>query len=205
MGNAEETHPKQEIEQFERHLLVEEYLQLAKQWQRTYCRMIRAVADAFDEEEVLDTVEKVWWDMAYEVGLSWREKFEKHSQAAMQEKARSWHEDALWARICCCDVPVLEDDRWELRAVKCYREVFNEMGEQEIGISLCMTDFAAVCGWSPGVAMRQPKQLLRGDNTCHQIRVITDDPEQQWQYSRELSEKVGWRSVRRLRRQREES
>jgi hypothetical protein len=194
---------REEREQFERHLLVEQYLDLAKEWQRTYCRMIRALADAFDEEEVLDRVEKVWWDMAYQAGLSWRERFEEDPQAAMKEKADSWHNDALWARICCCEVPVLGEDRWELKSVKCYREVFNEMGEPEIGMSWCMTDFAAVRGWSPRLAMRQPKQLLRGDNYCHQIRYITDEPTEQWDYSKELSEKVGWRSVRRLRREKE--
>lgn len=199
MEDAEQISLQQARDHFERHLLTEEYLELAKEWQRTYCRMIRAVADVFDEEKVLDIVEQVWWDLAYEVGLSWRERFTDDLQTAMQEKASSWHNGALWARICCCDVPVLEDDRWELRAVKCYREVFNEMGEQEIGISWCMTDFAAVCGWSPSIVMRQPRQLLRGDNTCHQIRTITADPTEQWGYSKELSEKVGWRSVRRLR------
>jgi hypothetical protein len=67
-----------------------------------------------------------------------------------------------------------------------------------------MTDFAAVRGWSPKIVMRQPKHLLRGDNHCHQIRYFSDDPTEQWDYSRELSEKVGWRSVERLEGQGEQ-
>lgn len=188
----------QEREEFAKHKLVTEFLRLANEWQRTYCRMTRALADEFGEEIVLDTIEKVWWDQAYEVGLSWREKFEADPVAAMQEKASSWHDGALWARICCCDVEQT-DDRWELKSVKCYRELFNEMNEPKIGISWCMTDFGAVAGWGPHIVMRQPKQLLRGDNQCHQIRYITDDPSEQWrEYSKELSETVGWRSVKRL-------
>ena len=187
-------------EEFERHQMVLEFLRLANDWQRTYCRMVRALADEFGEELVLDTIERVWWDQAYEVGLGWRERFEADPVAALRDKADSWHEGALWARICCCDLEQT-DDRWELRALKCYREVFNQMGEPKIGIGWCMTDFAAVKGWGCRIAMRQPKQLLRGDNCCHQIRYITDDPTEQWsEYSRELSEKVGWRSVLRLER-----
>lgn len=189
-----------ESEQFARHQLATEFLRLANVWQRNYCDMIRALADEFGEEIVLDTVEEVWWDQAYEVGLTWRDRFAADPVAAMRDKAASWHEGALWARICCCDVEQT-DARWELRAVKCYRELFTDMGAPEIGMSWCMTDFAAVKGWGLNIVMRQPKQLLRGDNYCHQIRYITDDPNEQWsEYSRELSERVGWRSVRRLRK-----
>ncbi len=189
---------KMQREEFEKQALVQQFLGLLKDWSRTYCRLVRALADEFGEEEVLDIVEKVWWDMAYEVGKGWREKFDENPQEAMKEKAHSWHDSPLWARICCCDVPVLEGNRWELVAVKCYREVFLEMNEPKIGISWCMTDFAAVCGWSPKVVMRQPKNMLRGDNVCHQIRFITDDSGLQWDYSRETSEKVGWRSIKKL-------
>ena len=198
MNGNEQEELRIQKEEYEKHILVEELLRIANEWQKAYARLIRALADAFGEEEVLDIVERVWWDQAYEVGLSWREKFEKDPQAAMREKASSWHDDAVWARICCCDVPVLEDERWELKSVKCYREIFTKLGEPKIGMSWCMTDFAAVRGWSPKIVMRQPKHLLRGDNHCHQIRYFSDDPTEQWDYSRELSEKVGWRSVKRL-------
>ena len=201
MKDSENSDVKAQKEEFEKHLLVKELLRHANQWQETYCRLIRALADTFGEEEVLDTVERVWWDQAYEVGLSWREKFDEDPQAAMREKASSWHDDAIWARICCCDVPVLEDDRWELKSVKCFRELFDRLGEPKIGLSWCMTDFAAVRGWSARLVMRQPTNHLRGDNYCHQIRYFTDDPTEQWDYSRELSEKVGWRSAQKLERE----
>ena len=196
-----ETELSAQKKEFEKLALVQQYLDLANQWQRTYCHLIRALADAFGEEEVLDIVEKTWWEQAYEVGLTWRDRFAEDPQKAMRDKAESWHNNALWARICCCDVPVLESDRWELVALKCYRELFNEMNEPKIGISWCMTDLAAVRGWSPNIVMEQPKHLLRGDNHCHQIRVIVADgdadPELD-KWSAEKSEKHGWRSVRRL-------
>ena len=198
MDDKEETNLAARQREYEKHLLVEEYLELANVWQERYAHVIRAVADAFGEEHVLDSVERVWWDMAYEVGLSWRERFEQNPAAAVREKVSSWHDDALWARICCCDVSVLENDRWELKSFKCYREIFNKIGEQKIGMSWCMTDFAAVRGWSPNLVMRHPLHLLRGDNHCHQIRYFTDDDSEQWDYSRETSEKVGWRSVKLL-------
>lgn len=195
-GCKEEFDPKIQKEEFEKQPLIEEYLSVLKEWERTYCRLIRALIDEFGEEVVLDTVEKVWWDQAYEVGLSWREKFDQDPYAALAEKAHSWHDDPMWARICCCDVPVLEKDRWELLAVKCYREVFKEMNEPKIGMCWCLTDFAAVRGWSPNLVMRHPRHLLRGDAVCHQIRYFTDDPSQQWDYSKETSEKAGWRSIK---------
>lgn len=187
-----------EKEEFEKQPILEEYLNTLKVWERRYGRLMRALIDEFGEELVLDTVEKTWWDQAYQVGLNWREKFEKDPSAAMLEKAHSWHDDAMWARICCCDVPVLRADRWELASVRCYREVFKEMNEPKIGMCWCLTDFAAVRGWSPKIVMRHPRHLLRGDAHCHQIRFISDDPSLQWDYSKETSEKVGWRSIKKL-------
>lgn len=201
MSDGKQDSLEQDREHFEKHMLTQQYLDLRDRWQRTYCHMVRALADTFDEERVLDIVEEVWWDMAYEVGKTWRAKFDLDPSSAMREKALSWHDDAFVARFCCCDVPVLEHDRWELKAVKCYRELFNALGEQEIGMSWCLTDFAAVRGWSSRVVMRQPKHLLRGDNTCHQIRTILEKPTTDSGYSEALSEEAGWRSVRRLRRE----
>jgi hypothetical protein len=179
--------------------LIEEYLRLASEWQAIYCRLIRTLADAFGEEEVLDIVEQTWWEQAAEVGRSWRARFEQDPQAALNAKAHSWHDDAVWARICCCDVPVLEDDRWELIAVKCYRELFRRMGEPKIGISWCMTDFAAVRAWSPNIVMDQPHNMLRGDNYCHQIRKLVDQADPALDHwSKNMSEKYGWRSIKRL-------
>jgi len=187
-----------EREEFEKQPILEEYLNTLKVWERRYCRLMRSLIDDFGEELVLDTVEKVWWDQAYQVGLTWREKFEQDPTAAMHAKAHSWHDDPMWARICCCEVPVLTDTRWELNSVRCYREVFKEMGEPKIAMSWCMTDFAAVRGWSPKIVMRSPHHLLRGDAFCQQIRFISDDPSLQWDYSKETSEKIGWRSIKRL-------
>jgi len=187
-----------EKEEFEKQPILEEYLNAVKVWERRYCRLIRALIDEFGEELVLDTVEKTWWDQEYQVGLTCREKFEHDPSGAMLETAHSWHDDALWARICCCDVPVLRADRWELASVRCIREAFKEMGEPKIGICWCLTDFAAVRGWSPKIVMRQPRHLFRGDAYCHQIRFISDDPSLQWDYSKETSEKVGWRSIKKL-------
>jgi hypothetical protein len=141
-------------------------------------------------------VEETWWDQAYEVGLTWREKFAKDPVGAMMEKAHSWHDSPMWARICACDVPILNDKRWDLYSVHCYREVFKEMNEPKIGMCWCLTDFAAVRGWHPNLVMRHPYHLLRGDARCHQIRYFTDDPSEQWDYSKETSERVGWRSIK---------
>jgi hypothetical protein len=180
----------------EKQKLAQEYLNLAKEWRRTYAKMIRALADAFGEEQVLDIAEKVWWDFGYEVGLSWREKFKEDIVTAMREKASSWHDDPVASYICISDIPVQRDDYWELVAVKCYQEVFREINEPKIGISWCLTDFAAVQGWSPNIVMRQPNNMLRGDLYCRQTREITEDTSRQWSYSRQTSEKVGWRSIK---------
>ena len=190
---------KEQKEEFEKQPLVEEYVQLATEREVVYARLVRAMADAFSEEDVLDIVEKVGWDFGVEAGKTWREKFEDDPEAALHEKAHSWFEDPLFfSRLCCCDIRVLEGKRWELVAVKCYREIFRKINEPKIALTRCITDFAAVTGWSPRVTMRQPNHLCRGDNFCYQIREIVDDPELQWSYSRETSEKVGWRSVKRL-------
>jgi len=185
--------------EFEKQPLIEKYVSLAEKREIVYARLVRAMADAFGEEEVLDIVEKTGWDFGYQAGKTWREKFDKDPQAALHEKAHSWHDDPLFfSRLCACDVRLLEGNRWELVAVKCYREVFRRINEPRIGLTRCITDFAAVRGWSPTVIMRQPNHMLRGDNYCYQIREIVGDPSLQWDYSRETSEKVGWRSIKKL-------
>jgi hypothetical protein len=193
-----DTDPKVQKEAFEKRALLEEWAVLEKQWYVTFCHLVRALADAFGEEEVLDSIEKTWWELGFEAGRAWRQKFDQDPNAALLEKAHSWHDDPVFARGCCGDVPVLESDHWELRVFRCHKEVFLELGEPKIGMAWCMRDFATVRGWSPRVIMRQPKHLFRGDNCCHQIRMIVDDPSLQWDYSKETSEKVGWRSVKKL-------
>ncbi len=187
-------------EEFEKLTLIQEYDDLWKNYLRTYCLLVRAFADAFGEEEVLDIIEKTMWKITKEgERKAWREKFDKNPEAALEEKARSWHDDSLWARFCICDVPLLENGHWELKCFRCEGiEVFRKMNEPKIGMTVCISDFGAVCGWSPRVVMRQPKHMLRGDAYCHQIRQIVDDPKLQWKYSRKTSEKVGWRSIKKL-------
>jgi hypothetical protein len=199
MQVGEEIDLKAQKEELEKQPLVEEYVQLATEREVVYARLVRAMADAFGEEDVLDIVEEVGWNFGVEVGKAWREKFDADPQAAMHEKAQNWFEDPLFfSRLCCCDNRVLEGDRWELVAVKCYREVFRKINEPKIAMTRCITDFAAVTGWSPNVTMRQPNHMCRGDNFCYQIREIVDDPSLQWQYSKATSEKVGWRSIKKL-------
>ena len=186
-------------EELEKQPLVEEYVQLATEREVVYAQLVRAMADAFGEEEVLGLVEEVGWNFGAETGATWRDKFDADPQTALREKADSWFEDPLFfSRLCCCDNRVQEDNRWELVAVKCYREVFRRINEPKIGLTRCITDLAAVTGWSPTVTMRQPRHMFRGDNFCYQIREIVEDPTLQWQYSRETSEKVGWRSIKKL-------
>jgi hypothetical protein len=186
-------------EELEKQPLIEEYVQLATQREIVYARVVRALADAFGEEEVLDLVEKAAWDLGVEAGKSWRPKFEQDPVAALHEKAHSWFDDPLFfARLCCCDLRRLEGKRWDLAAVKCYREVFRRINEPKIGLTRCITDIAAVRGWWPYLIMRQPRHMLRGDNYCYQIREIVDDPSLQWDYSKETSERVGWRSIKKL-------
>ena len=84
---------KEQKEEFEKQPLVEEYVQLATEREVVYARLVRAMADAFGEEDVLDIVEKVGWDFGVEAGRTWREKFEDDPEAALHEKAHSWFED----------------------------------------------------------------------------------------------------------------
>ena len=199
MRDGEDMDLKAQKEELEKQPLVEEYVQLATRREVVYARLVRAMADAFGEEDVLDIVEEVGWNFGVEVGRAWREKFDADPQTAMHEKAHSWFEDPLFfSRLCCCDNRILEKNRWELVAVKCYREVFRKIDEPKIAMTRCITDFAAVTGWSPTVIMRQPNHMCRGDNYCYQIREIVDDPGLQWQYSKATSEKVGWRSIKKL-------
>lgn len=199
-NHEEEIDLKTQKGEFEKLTLIQKYDELWKIYLRTYCLLVRAFADAFGEEEVLDIIEKTMWDITEErERKAWREKFDKNPQAALEEKAHSWHDDPIWSRVCICDVPVLGNGRWELKCFRCEGiEVFRKMDEPKIGMTVCISDFGAVCGWSPRVIMRQPKHMLRGDAYCHQIRQIVDDPKLQWKYSRETSEKVGWRSIKKL-------
>ena len=186
-------------EQYERQALVTELGGCIKKWGLNYTRLIRAMVDTFGEEEVLDIVEQVWWNQSYEAAKLLREEFDKDPRAAMAAKASSWHDNPVWTRGCTCAVPILEDDRWDLVAVKCLHEFFREIDERKIGISWCLADMAAVRGWSPKIVMEFPRMMLRGDDYCYQIRKIVDkaDPALD-RWSKEISEKNGWRSIKKL-------
>lgn len=184
-------------QRLQKRLLLERWAVLEREWYVTHARLVMDLIASFGEEPILDCVEKTWWDLGYEAGLAWRERFENDPCTTMLDKARSWHDDPVFARGCCCTVPVLERDHWELVVFRCHKEVFLELDAPKTGLAWCMRDFATVQGWSPLVMMRQPTHLLRGDGYCHQIRRIVDDPSLQWEYSRETSERVGWRSLER--------
>ncbi len=199
IGPDKTTDLRKQKEEYEKQPLIEEYCQLFTRFEENYGRVVRALADAFGEELVLDTVERAGWEMGVEAGLTLRQEFDADIVGAFRAKARSWHDDpTFFCRLVACDVAVLEDKRWELVAVKCAREVFRKMGDPKVGLTRCITDLGAVRGWSPRITMRQPRHMCRGDNYCYQIREIVDDPSLQWDYSRQTSEQVGWRSIKAL-------
>ena len=191
---------KTQKEEYDKQALAYQALKYIADWARVYANMARALADAFGEEQVLDILEETWWNLQYEGGLTFRDEFEKDVQGAMASMARLWHEgeyrhfgEGLY------DDPELEPSRWGLICKHCYHELFNEMGERKIGISWCMSDLAAVRGWSPRMVMEFPNVLLRGDGFCYQIRNIVEEADPALDYwSKEISEKCGWRSIKKL-------
>lgn len=175
------------------------YRELLKQWAIIYTRLARAMANAFGEEEVLDTLEKVWWDLEYEAGKTWREDFEQSPRAALQMMFDRFH-DGLQSLTSSPMAASIEGNRWELINFYCYhKEVAMELDERKIGISWCMADAAATRGWCSKIVLRCPNSQLRGDPFCYHIREIVehvDSQEDQW--SKEKSEKMGWRSIKKL-------
>lgn len=194
--------PGAQMTQYDGQLLAWEYRELAKQWLRIYTRMTRALIAEFGEEIVLDTFEKVWWDLQYEGGKTFRQEFDEDLRGAFQAMYDVWHNDATSLTRGVMDVE-LEGDRWHLLHLYCKQmEVALEMDSRRIGISQCMGDCAAVRGWSPKLVMGFHTAQLRGDSYCYQIREIVEDAdpsEDEW--SVEKSEKWGWRSVRRIEEQ----
>lgn len=190
--------PKEQKELLDLQLLGLEAEHLITEWAAIYCRLARALADAFDEEQVLDILEETWWNLQYEGGLTFREDFEKDPREALQSMARRWHcKSCQNYSSAIYDEPIVQEDRWDLFVHRCYHEVFVEMDERKIGVSWCMSDVAAVRGWSPKVVMTFPNVLLRGSNFCHQIREIVQDADPSHDHwSREKSELYGWRSIK---------
>ncbi|MCJ7624884.1 MAG: L-2-amino-thiazoline-4-carboxylic acid hydrolase, partial [Anaerolineaceae bacterium] len=187
-------------DEYEKQLLAYEFVDVIKQWIKNYAHLARSLADEFVEEEVLDILEKTWWDLQYEGGRTFREDFDKDPQKAMESMAEQWHNapfQGLGAGTY--DEPMMQENQWDLICLQCYHQVFVEMNERKIGISWCMSDLAAVRGWSSKMVMRFPNVLLRGAPYCHQIRKIVDeaDPDEDI-WTKEKSEKYGWRSIKEL-------
>ena len=188
--------------QYEGQALAWEYRETQKEWLRNYTRMTRALIAEVGEETVLDTFEKVWWDLQYEGGKTFRDEFDEDLGAAFANMYDEWHSGGTSLTRGVMDVE-LEGDRWHLLHLYCkQKEVALEMGSRRIGISQCMGDCAAVRGWSPNIVMHFDTAQLRGDSYCYQVREIVEnaDPlEDEWTV--EKSEKWGWRSVRRIEEQ----
>ena len=191
--------PEVQQAEYEGQALAWEYRETCKVWLRHYTRMAKALVAAFGEEEVLDILEKVWWDLQYEGGKTWREDFDRDLRGAFKETFVRWHCGGLSLTTGQMAVE-LKDDRWHLLHLYCkQKEVALEMDSRKIGISQCMGDMAAVRGWSPNIVMRFPNAQLRGNSYCYQIRDIVEDAdpsEDEW--SKEKSEKYGWRSIKKL-------
>jgi len=186
-------------EEYEKQALAWEFRETCKVWLRNYTHMAKALVESFGEEEVLDILEKVWWDLHYEGGKTWREDFEKDLLGAFKETFVRWHCSAPSMTRGVQDVE-LQGGHWELLHLYCkQKEVALEMDSRKIGIGQCMGDFASTRGWSPNIVMRFPNAQLRGDSYCYQIRDIVEDAdpsEDEW--SKEKSEKYGWRSIKKL-------
>jgi hypothetical protein len=197
-----ELSPAAQKEELEKQAIVQKTVEVLQEWARVYGRLARALADQYGEEAVLDTLEQTWWSLQYEAGLSWRDEFDQDVKAAFKEMEARWRRrdvNCVSAYFGAIFHPLVTDDRWELVTYGCYHDVFREMDERKIGISWCMSDMAAVRGWSSNVVMDFPQVLVRGCSYCHQIRCIDMDADPQLDHwSKELSEKFGWRSIQKL-------
>jgi len=182
-------------DEYKQQALAWQFRELCKNWMRVYTGLARALADAFGEAEVLDLLEKEWWDQQYETGLLWREEFDQDPKAAFEAMYHRWHEGPQSPTSGAYEVE-LEGNRWHLLMLYCWhKEVALEMDERKIGMTFCMSDMAAVRGWCPRIEMRMPNHQFRGQPYCYQIRDLVDEADPRLdQWSRELSEKYGWRS-----------
>lgn len=192
---------EQQRQEFAKQALAQELVSVMREWARVYGRLARDLADAFGEAEVLDILEQVWWDLQYEGGATWREEFERDPEAALAAMELRWRHgpNSLSAYFGTIAHPVRDARRWELVTYSCYHDIFRELGERKLGLSWCMSDLAAVRGWSSRVVMDFPHVLLRGAAFCHQIRRIVEEADPALDHwSRQLSEQYGWRSAQKL-------
>jgi len=186
--------------EYDKQALAWEAREGAKDWLRVYTRMTRALIEEFEEEVVLDTFEKVWWDLQYEGGKTFREDFDSDLPGMFQSMFARWHLTGAQSLTSGVYDVELEDERWHLLMLYCkQKEVALEMDARKIIIGQCMGDCAAVRGWSPHLVMRFPNAQLRGNPYCYQIREIVadaDPDEDHW--SVEKSRRYGWRSIKEL-------
>lgn len=186
--------------EYENQALAYQAREAAKDWLRVYVPMTKALIEQFGEAVVLDTFEKVWWDLQYEGGKTFREDFDKDVPGMLGNMYAKWHVTGAQSLTSGVYDVALEDDRWHLLMLYCkQKEAALEMDARKIIIGQCMGDCGAVRGWSPNLLMSFPNAQLRGDPYCYQIREIVEnvDPsEDEW--SVEKSEKWGWRSIKKL-------
>ena len=189
--------------EFENQALVVQIREQLVQWARAYTRMAAALVDEFGEEEVLDSLEQTWWNLQYEGGLTFREDFAADPQAGMESMCQMWHDGPNQGGTGIVYDVDLKGDRWDILAWRCYHQQaaleLESIGGRKIGLSWCMSDMAAVRGWCPKIVMRFPNMQLRGDSFCWQIRQVVEDADPRLDHwSRELSERYGWRSIKAL-------
>jgi hypothetical protein len=183
-------------EEYEKQALAWQFRELCKEWMRIYTGLARALADAFGEAEVLDILEKEWWDEQREIGLLWRQEFDEDAEAAFRAMYQRWHNGPQSPTSGAYDV-ALEGKRWHLLMLYCWhKDVALETNERKIGMTFCISDMAAVRGWCPRIEMSQPNHQFRGDSYCYQVRELVERSNVSLdQWSKELSERYGWRSI----------
>lgn len=185
--------------EYDKQLLAWRFREAKGQWARNYARLARAMADTFGEEEVLDLLEQTWWDLEFEGGSTWREESLKAPVETLELAYHLQHDGSQSLTTGPQDVRFIEE-RWELIHYFCYlKEVFMSLNERKIGISWCMGDAAAVRGLHPNLVLDFVNSQLRGDPFCYHVRRFVENPDPSWDHwSRELSEKIGWRSIKKL-------
>lgn len=191
---------KTQKEEYEKQMLAWKFRDKKKQWANNYVSLARALADEFGEDEVLDILEKAWWDLEFEGGKTWRKDFEKDPVAALKFQYEANHHGLQSLTTSPQDV-TFKNKCYVLIHYFCHlKEVFLDRNERKIGISWCMGDAAAVRGLHPRAVLDFRNAQIRGDCFCYHIRKIVNRPPgpgaDKW--SKDKSEKIGWRSIKRL-------
>jgi hypothetical protein len=189
--------------EFVNQLLAAQIRELLMQWARTYTQLAHDLVEEFGEVEVLDSLEQTWWNLQYEGGLTFQEEFKKDPHSAFENMYAAWHDGPTQGTTGIVMQSSYEADRWEILSFRCYHQQvaleLESIGGRKIGISWCMSDLAATYGWSSRIAFDFPNMQLRGDPFCRQIRRVTSEENQSLQHwTQELSERYGWRSIRKL-------